>query len=92
MSQQALKLTATDKDLVKTFRTLCKIDDHKQFSSDVFRMYNLDRFIRDKQHGIGGFFAKLVKAKLIRKVGWTRSKIASNNMRAIRLYEWEETQ
>lgn len=90
MSKQALKLTPTDKDLAKTFRTLCNIDNRTQFSSDTFRMYGLDRFIRDKQHGIGGFFAKLLKAKRIVRVGWTRSKIASNNMRSIRVYEWNE--
>lgn len=88
LSQDKFRLTATDKDLFKTLRTLCKSDGHMQFSSDTFRMYQLDRFLLLPKHQIGSFFAKLVNHKLIRAVGWIRSTIASNNQRKINLYEF----
>lgn len=61
------------------------------FSSDDFRRYQLDRFIRDKQHGIGGFFAKMKHNGLIVECGYTRSTLASNHSHTIRLYKWSDT-
>jgi len=90
-SQQTFigKLTDIDKDLVKTFQTLTHVEDLKQFSSDDFRRFGLDRFLRgNPSHAIGGFFAKLIKNKLVREVGRTRSKFPSNHWREIRVYEW----
>jgi len=75
---------------VKTFHTLCKVDKREQLSSDHFRMYQLDRFFRDKAHGIGGFFAKMLLQKLVRIVGRTSSRLDSNNSREIKIYEWTE--
>jgi len=89
-NRQLAKLSSKDKELIKTFRTLCNIDKRKEFSSDTFRMYQLDRFLCDTQHGIGGFFAKLLKNGLIQKVGSTRSQIKANHLRMIFVYEWIE--
>ena len=80
--------TLKERELVKTFKTLCNIDGHTTFSSDTFRMYGLDRFIVDKAHGIGGFFAKLVANGLVVQVGWVRSCLPSNHGRMIRTYRW----
>lgn len=86
------KLTSTDRDLIKTFKTLLKIDGKHQFSSDDFRMYGLDRFLRgDTLHSIGGFFCKLLRNKLAVEVGRTRSKLPSNRQREIRVYEWVDS-
>ncbi len=75
-------------DLIRTFKTLTKIDNLTQFSSDDFRMYGLDRFIKDRQHGIGGFFAKLVKNKIVRQVGHKHSVVPSSHFHEIKVYEW----
>jgi len=80
--------TLKEQDMVTTFRSLCNIDEHTTFSSDTFRMYGLDRFIMDKAHGIGGFFAKLVANGLVVQTGWTRSTLPSNHGRMIRTYGW----
>ena len=80
--------TLKEKDMATTFRSLCNIDQHGTFSSDTFRMYGLDRFIVDKAHGIGGFFAKLVANGLVVQVGWVRSCLPSNHGRMIRTYRW----
>jgi hypothetical protein len=82
------EFTDKEQDLVRSFRTLCKIDHLATFSSDTFRMYGLDRFITDKQHGIGGFFAKLSANKLVEKVGWMRSTLPTNHGRPIQTYRW----
>jgi len=85
------KLTDIDRDLIKSFFTLLQVDGKEQFSSDDFRHYGLDRFLRgDSKHSIGGFFSKLLKNGLIRKVGWKRSTIPTNNFREIRVYERTE--
>jgi len=80
--------TLKEKDMATTFRSLCNIDQHTTFSSDTFRMYGLDRFIVDRAHGIGGFFAKLVANGLVVQVGWVRSCLPSNHGRMIRTYGW----
>jgi len=94
MTSQQLKLNLDlkpiDHDLIKTFKTLCKVDGKTEFSSDDFRMYGLDRFLRGSSaHAIGGFFARLIHNRVIRQVGWKRSSLPSNRLRKIRVYEWE---
>ena len=86
------QFTDKEKDLVKSFKALCKIDQqgwNDRFSSDTFRMYGLDRFIADKAHGIGGFFAKIVANRLVEQVGWERSDLPSNHGRMVRVYRWK---
>lgn len=83
-------LTPKDKDTIRTFRTLLKMDGREVFSSDDFRRYGLDRFIKDTQHGIGAFFAKLKKNKLVEHVGFTRSQLVSNHGHTIRTYRWRQ--
>jgi hypothetical protein len=53
-------------------------------------MYGLDRFIGDKAHGIGGFFAKIVANDEVVQVGWERSALPSNHGRMVRKYRWKE--
>lgn len=84
------KLTPKEEDLLRTFRTLCRIDGRLTFSSDTFRMYGLDRFLNDSQHGIGGLFAIWKKLGFIEKVGMTRSQIKSNHLREIKLYRFTD--
>jgi hypothetical protein len=81
-------LTDKDQQNIKAFRTLLKMDNIEVFSSDDFRRYGLDRFIKDTQHGIGMFFAKLKKNGLVEHVGFTRSQLASNHSHTIRTYHW----
>jgi hypothetical protein len=81
-------LTDQDNKNLKAFRTLLGLDKITEFSSDDFRRYGLDRFIKDPQHGVGSFFGKLKHQKLIVQCGYTRSQIASNHGRQIRLYQW----
>ncbi len=88
LSQFDFRLTGEDEKNLKAFRTLLKMDSITEFSSDDFRRYGLDRFIRDKQHGIGGFFSKLVKNRIVEEVGFTRSTLASNHGRVVRIYVW----
>jgi len=90
MTTQQLDLTKKDQDLLRTFRTLLRMDNRQEFSSDNFRMYGLDRFLRDKQHGIGGLFAKWKHNQLIQQTGWTRSQIEANHMRRIATYKLKE--
>jgi hypothetical protein len=86
-----MRLTHVDRDLVKSFRTLLRFDNKTQFSSDDFRLYQLDRFLnKDTAHSIGGFFSKLQHAKLARVVGEKRSVMPSNHYRFIKVYEWTE--
>ena len=84
------KLTAKEEDLLKTFRTLCQIDNRLTFSSDTFRMYGLDRFLNDTAHGIGGLFAMWKKLGYIEKVGMTRSQLKANHLREIKLYRFKD--
>ena len=81
-------LNKVDKDNLRAFRALLLLDEVEVFSSDDFRRYGLDRFIRDKQHGIGFFFAKLCVNKIAQRVGYTRSTLASNHGHTIRTYRW----
>lgn len=81
-------LTDKDERNLKAFRRLLELDHIEVFSCDDFRRYQLDRFIGDKQHGIGGFFAKLKKNGLVVEVGYIRSQVASNHGRMIRCYRW----
>ncbi|MFX0201332.1 MAG: hypothetical protein ACFFCW_34895, partial [Candidatus Hodarchaeota archaeon] len=67
--------TIRNKELVMRFRTLTKKEGLEEFSSDDFRTYGLDKNFSDPKHSIGGFFAKLVQNRLIRRVGWTRSTL-----------------
>ena len=82
-------LSPQDEKNLKAFKTLLKMDNIEEFSSDDFRRYGLDRFIRDTQHGIGTFFAKLTKNKLVVTIGYTRSQITSNHGHTIRTYRWK---
>jgi hypothetical protein len=81
-------LTSKDEQNLKAFRTLLKMDNIEVFSSDDFRRYGLDRFIRDTQHGIGTFFAKLSKNGLVEHVGYKASDLASNHGHTIKTYKW----
>jgi hypothetical protein len=82
--------TPLESALVRKFKTLLALERKDTFSSDDFRMYGLDRHIEDTQHGIGGFFARLVHAKKIREVGQTRSLLPQNNLRKIKVYTWND--
>jgi hypothetical protein len=82
------RLTSKDEQNIKAFKTLLKLDNINEFSSDDFRRYGLDRFIKDTQHGIGAFFAKLKKNGLVEETGFTRSQLASNHGHTIRTYRW----
>jgi hypothetical protein len=90
-------LSGTDRFLYQKFRSHLAIewqlnpDSKRQFSSDDFRACNLEKFLDDDlSHSIGGLFAKWTHNKLIREVGVTRSKIPSNHLRKISLYEFTE--
>jgi hypothetical protein len=87
-----MRLTVRDHDLVKSFRSLLKLDAKTQFSSDDFRMYGLDRYLdRDTAHSVGGFFARLQHNKLAHVIGEKRSVMPTNHFRIIKVYEWTET-
>jgi hypothetical protein len=88
LSKFDFRLTSLDENNIKAFRTLLKMDGKVEFSSDDFRRYGLDRFIRDTQHGIGALFSKMKKNGLIEETGFTRSEIASNHSHTIRTYRW----
>lgn len=80
-------LTSEDNVLWSKFKALLAVDGKTQFSSDDFRDYKLDRYLYEKQHGIGGFFARLLANGQVKEAGWKRSRIASNHGRKIRVYE-----
>ena len=82
--------TPLETALVTKFRTLLAVERKDTFSSDDFRMFGLDRHIEDTQHGIGGFFARLVHSKQIRIVGQIRSVLPQNNLRKINEYTWNQ--
>jgi hypothetical protein len=94
MSQQAplsqfdFRLTGKDEQTLKAFKALLKLDHIEVFSSDDFRRYQLDRFIQDKQHGIGSLFSKLVKNGLVEHVGYVSSDLVSNHGRTIKTFRW----
>jgi len=89
LPKETAKLTVTDQDLIRTLKTLCRIDCLDTFSSDDFRMYGLDRYVRDKAHGIGGVFARWKVNGVIKETGkWKRSTLPSNHGRKIRVYQW----
>ena len=92
MAKEAFDFSFTplESALVTKFRTLLALERKDTFSSDDFRMYGLDRHIEDTQHGIGGFFARLVHSQQIREVGWVRSVLPQNNLRKIREYAWNQ--
>jgi len=77
-----------EQEIKEIFKIRCQMAKLASFSADTFRMFGFDKFIVDPQHGIGSFFAKLVKNGDAVKVGWVPSEFASNHRRAIRLYEW----
>ena len=84
------ELEKGDIDLIRTFHTLTTtIDKLETFTSDHFRMYGLDNFLRgDPKHAIGGFFARMKKNKLTCQVGWERSLKRTNKLRTIRSWKW----
>ena len=84
-------LTEKDRDLLRSFKRLLELDGKTEFSSDDFRMYGLDRFLKDKAHGIGGLFAKWKHQRQIVDTGKTkRSVLPSNNLRRISVYKWKD--
>ncbi len=81
------KLTSLDFELHKKLWVLLKAEGRSTFTSDDFRMYNLDQFIEDKQHGIGGLFARMKINKLIEPTGrMIASKVPSNHGHKIQEY------
>jgi len=85
------RISNRDRDLLRSFRTLLKIDGKTEFCSDDFRMYGLDRFLADTQHGIGGLFAKWVHHGIAEKTGRNvRSVLPSNHLREIKTYKWKK--
>jgi hypothetical protein len=90
LSQFDFHLTSKDEQTLKAFHALLKLDGITEFSSDNFRRYGLDRFIKDPQHGVGCFFGKLVKNRLVEQVGYKPSDLASNHSRTIKTYRWTE--
>jgi hypothetical protein len=88
LSQFDFRLTSKDEQTLKAFKTLLKLDNIEVFSSDDFRRYGLDRFIKDTQHGIGTFFAKLVKNRLVEHIDYIHSDLASNHGHTIKTYSW----
>jgi hypothetical protein len=83
-------LTHQDCNVMRTLRTNLKLDHLETFSSDMLRLYGLDRFFPDKAHGIGGFFARLKANGKALEVGWIRSTFPSNHGRMIREYKFTE--
>ncbi len=88
LSQFDFRLTSKDEQTLKAFKRLLELDNITEFSSDDFRRYQLDRFIKDTQHGIGTFFAKLVKNRMVNHVGYKASDLASNHGHTIKTYTW----
>lgn len=84
------QLSTRDLDLIKTMKTLLAFEHTTTFSSDTFRRFGLDRYFPDKQHGLGGWFARLKVNKKAVEVGWIRSSYPSNHGRLIRLYKFVE--
>jgi len=84
------KYSRKEREMKEIFKIRCQMAHIRRFSADTFRLFGFDRFIADTQHGIGSFFAKLVKNGDVRKVDWIRSEVSSNHGRQIRLYEWIE--
>ncbi len=80
------ELSLNEQDLAKHFLALCRMNRLSQFSSDDFRMYGLDRFMKDPQHEVGSLFAKMQHARMIKPVGRKRSVLESNHIREIRVY------
>ena len=97
MAQQQLgkwhDLTAQDVTLYQQFYALCTRDGKKQFSSDTFREYGLDRNLSDKQHDIGCLFARWKWHRLIVEVDRVKSRISSNHGRKVSVFKFriEET-
>lgn len=81
------KLTARDKDILRTLQTILIIEKRASFSADDLFLYGLDRFYADRVHGVGGFFARCQHAKLIAPVGMKRSTRASNHLRMVKMFE-----
>ena len=82
-------LNKTDQNLLKTLHTLLRIEEKQDFTSDDFRMYGLDRFLRDTQNGLGGLFAKWKHHKLIIDTGKRRrSQLTSNHLREIKVWRF----
>ncbi len=92
MSQSAFdfSLNARDYDVLRTLKTLCKLENRNTFSADDLFLLQLDRFFKDKQHEIGSWFARLQHHGKIEAVGYVRSKRVSNNLRQIRVYAFIE--
>ena len=81
-----------EQEIERRFRDLTKKKNIKTFSSDTFRSFGLDVLLEgDTLRKTGSFFHTLLIEGKIREVGRTRSDIASNKKREIRLYEWIDT-
>lgn len=76
-------------EILTVAKVFYRVTKGERISSDDFRNMSLDKDI-DHEHGIGGFFASLMKQDLIREVGRTRSKLPSNHGREIRVFRWSE--
>jgi len=83
-------LNARDLDVLRTLKTVCKIEGRNTFNADDIFLLQLDRFFEDKQHGIGGWCASMQHHKKIEAVGYVRSKRVSNHMRQLRVYAFVE--
>ena len=75
-------------DMIRTFHTLLKLDEKDTFTSDDFRMYGLDRYMKNPSKEIGMLFAKLKHNGYGETVGRTRSTKPSNNFREIKQWQF----
>lgn len=83
-------LNPLEEKLLRKFKTLLWVEQKKTFTSDDFRNYGLDKYMKDTQHSIGGLWARAVHNKIIRRVGTKPSVLPQNNFRKIGEYEFVE--
>lgn len=77
---------ARDFDILRSIRTHLYLNHQTEFSADDLRGLGLDRFFKNTQNGVGGWFATMQHFKFIDPVGWKRSTQENRHMAVNRTY------
>ena len=87
-----LRLTPNEQAVYTQFRSRCVVQGIEEFTSDLFRMWGLDRVLyEDPQGKVGIFFWKLKELGFSEDTGMrVKSTMKSRHGAEIKVYSWWE--
>lgn len=90
--EPVVQLTPNEEAVYTQFRSRCVVHGIGEFTSDLFRMWGLDRILYgDPQRKTGIFFLKLLELEFSEDTGMrVKSTMKSRHGAEIKVYRWRE--